>query len=430
MKPAPAPGTTQSQLPACVEHGVWTPIPTPPPKSASGYRLKLRDVALAESKLIKRRGVMTFHAVGCSAAFGQPVPGKRTAEAMTAQINRPRVFGGTTNAVPASFLYHLGDIVYKADDKTNVSGNDQASMFNQQFFAQYSGYERKIFAIAGNHDSKSSNHPGKSAIEHFVLNFCAAKPATSPDNATDTRKPMIQPYPYWVLETPVARIVGLHTNDINGGQLDDPMSDEEQQYQWLLHELERIKKKGDLKALIIALHYPPFSGTSSFKERGDPNLGPTPRPSVPLRPLGVILHEAFRETGLYPDIVISAHAHLYQRLTYSAKSGRRIPYLIAGSGGHGPVEKMFKLCSDRSGRSRRPPFDAVFPSGLHLPKGDRVQVAAYNDTDFGFIRLTVDLGKRRLLGEFFAAFRENEAKSRPPRLVDSFRLDLKHHTLE
>ena len=49
----------------------------------------------------------------------------------------------------------------------------------------------------------------------------------------------------------------------------------------------------------------------------------------------MILHRAFHVTQQYPDAVISAHAHLYQRITYTLGGGRQIPYIIAGSGGHG-----------------------------------------------------------------------------------------------
>jgi hypothetical protein len=34
-----------------------------------------------------------------------------------------------------------------------------------------------------------------------------------------------------------------------------------------------------------------------------------------MQPLAVILQKAFRESGQYPDVIVSAHAHNYQRLT-------------------------------------------------------------------------------------------------------------------
>ena len=40
-----------------------------------------------------------------------------------------------------------------------------------------------------------------------------------------------------------------------------------------------------------------------------------------------------QQAGVYPDAFLSGHAHIYQRFTRTV-AGRRIPYLVAGSGGH------------------------------------------------------------------------------------------------
>jgi hypothetical protein len=87
---------------------------------------------------------------------------------------------------------------------------------------------------------------------------------------------MVQPYPYWTLETPVAYIVGLDTNDVNGGLLDDPQENHEPQYDLLVTTLHTIKAADNGKRLVLAVHYPPYSGAANFIQRGDPNLGPTP----------------------------------------------------------------------------------------------------------------------------------------------------------
>jgi len=39
--------------------------------------------------------------------------------------------------------------------------------------------------------------------------------------------------------------------------------------------------------------------------------------------------------------------------------------------------------------------------GLAIPQGDSVQVVKYNDSDFGFVRLTVDKNQNIVTGEFF-----------------------------
>jgi hypothetical protein len=243
---------------------------------------------------------------------------------------------------------------------------------------------------------------------------------------------MIQPYPYWLFETPVAYIVSLCTNDINGGQLDDPMGSANPQYQWLVKTLKEIKEAAKGKVIFLALHYPPYSGAANFAERGDPNLGPTPRRAPPagvLQPLGNILQQAFHESGQYPDVVLSAHAHLYQRIIYTYANGWQIPYLIAGSGGHAPVEKLSKTCSGDTITLPDVPFDVALAIGTALPKGDSAKVVAYNDKEFGFVRLTVDLNKRTVAGEFFAAYDQSNPGAVWPALADSFTLHLQRHTV-
>ena len=38
--------------------------------------------------------------------------------------------------------------------------------------------------------------------------------------------------------------------------------------------------------------------------------------------------------GLYPDVLLCGHAHLYQRFTRVMKGGKEVPYIVAGSGGY------------------------------------------------------------------------------------------------
>lgn len=427
-----ASGNAAPSYPACVEHGVWAPIPAIPPGGL--HRLKLKDVDPDESHAIRGRGVLTFHAVGCSGNFKMLAPGLLVAKAMAAQISNPHGNGGNPTAAAASFLFHLGDIVYKDEDSSDPDGKDQAAMYNAAFYTQYANYGREIFAVAGNHDGKRSDHKSKSAILHFLQNFCHSKREKSPDDqsANGNRLTMIQPYPYWLFETPFCYFVALYTNDINAGQLDDPMGADNPQYQWLVGTLKSIKAAADGKVVFLAVHYPPYSGTAHFAERGDPNLGPTPRRAPPagvLLPLGNILQQAFHESGQYPDVVLSAHEHSYQRITYTYASGWQIPYLVAGCGGHGPIEKLSKTCAGDTVTLAGVPFDVVLPPGLALPKGDFVKVASYNDSDFGFLRLTVDNNRRLVTGEFFAARDGSSSEANLAVLTDSFTLELDKHTI-
>src|SRR5260370_9704787 len=95
------------------------------------------------------------------------------------------------------------------------------------------------------------------------------------------------------------------------------MSGDNPQYRWLVKTLSdiKIRQNEEPKALVIALHYPPYSGGANFRERGDPNLGPTQRRGA-VKPLAAILPQAYPGANLYPDLVLSAHSHLYQRIPY------------------------------------------------------------------------------------------------------------------
>jgi hypothetical protein len=439
MSTQPDPGADGAGA-KCVEHGVWMPLPQKPPASPDAFTLKLRDVDPQEHDRIAQAGRMTFHAVGCTGAFDDHRPQVAVARAMVAQLDDPGASGlPGTLAAPSSFLFHLGDVVYKsgatsdAGVDTNNAGADepaatvdQATMYNDQFYAPYTAYHRRIFAIAGNHDGKHSPHRHKSAIDHFLANFCAASMAPSPDNTTDQRPAMPQPYVYWRLSTPLAQIIGLYANIANGGLLDDPANpDSTPQYHWLVAQLRHARQKNlgatPRKAIVLAVHYPPYSGTANFTQRGDPTLGPTN--ATHARPLALWLRQAFAESGQRPDVVLSAHAHLYQRVTYRYGDRCEVPYLIAGSGGHGPIEKLGLQCDGRTVVPPKPvPFDCILPPGLAIPDGERAQVVAYDDQSFGFLRLTIASGT--LAGEFFAV----DAAGRPS-LGDSFTLDLATHRL-
>jgi acid phosphatase type 7 len=428
MPPSPVTSAPAAppDYPPCVEHGIWTPIPVAPPPGA--LRLRLRDVDRDESRAAKRRGVMTFHMTGCTGHYDNHVPQTKVAEAMARQAAEPHCYGGAARALAASFFFHLGDIVYKGENPDDAERADQQKLFAEQFYAAYAGYPRNIFAIPGNHDSKDPKHPERSPMRHFLVNFCAVRRQRSPDAPAGGRATMIQPYAYWLLQTPLAYVIGLYTNDVNGGQLDDPQVRRTPQYDWLVRTLKAVRKKADRRAVLLALHYPPYSGAANFLQRGDPNLGPTPRP-LKLEPLGVILRHAFRESRQYPDAVLSAHAHHYQRITYTHADGRQTPYLIVGSGGHTPTEGLAETCDKKLGVAPALPADVALPPGLSLPSADRARLVAYNDRDFGFVRLTVDAGRRTLVGEFFAAYSESRPAAALPAPDDSFTLDLKSHTV-
>ena len=230
-------------------------------------------------------------------------------------------------------------------------------LFDEQFYATYKDYPRDIFAIPGNHDGKLRDKDGKSAIEHFMMNFCTLGRHISNDNLSSKRKSMIQPYPYWLFRTPLAYFVCLYSNDVNGGQLDDPEGNETPQFNWLVDTLKMIRKADDGPRFSSRSTIRPFRAAATFPSAATPTSG-HPHTRV-LKPLSKILQEAFEASKLYPDAVFSAHAHLYQRLTYVCADGREIPYLIAGSGGHAPVEALAERCDGSFGTPPQLPVHSV-----------------------------------------------------------------------
>jgi len=102
-----------------MENGRWTPLPVPPPSGRlKAYTLRLKDVHRQEARRIKAAGAMTFHVVGCTGTFNDHVPQQSVARVMAAQV-RDRGTDGCDDQIiqRASFLYHLGDVVYKNENK-------------------------------------------------------------------------------------------------------------------------------------------------------------------------------------------------------------------------------------------------------------------------------------------------------------------------
>ena len=294
--------------------------PVPPP-STTPQRMDLADV-LGDDVLgpITAAKKISFHSVGdtgaakvnhfqtAATAMGHEAS---VADAMAADLRQ----GGA--AAPA-FFFHLGDVVYYFGE---------AQYYYDQFFEPFRAYDRPIFAIPGNHDGSvfgtSADMPKVKTLEAFLRNFCAAGPGPSPDAGGMVRSTMTQPGVYFTLDAPMVSIIGLYTNVLEspgvissqGGRY--PIGDE--QLQFLTAELERLKpmRQAGERAVLIACHHPPASV--------DAVHGGTTG-------LALDIDKACQASGLWPDAVLSGHAHLYQRYTRVAP-GREIPYIVAGSGG-------------------------------------------------------------------------------------------------
>jgi hypothetical protein len=303
---------------------------------------------------------ITFHSVGDTGAA--KVNALQTAtkaledeESVADSLARDVQAGGTD--APA-FLFHLGDIVYSFGE---------GQYYYDQFYAPFRAYDRPIFAIPGNHDGAvfgpTPDVPQVPTLTAYLRNFCANTPGPSPDAAGIMRSTMTQPGPYFTLDAPFVSIIGLYTNVLEGpgvissqgGQY--PIGDE--QLTFLTEELIRLKPQHDYGkvAVILACHHPPVSVDSN-------HAGSTG--------LAADIEKACLQAQLWPDAVLSGHAHLYQRFT-RATQGRQIPYVIAGSGG-------FSLSPPQAGSPSTP-----FAIGEYTLEHPPV-------VQFGYLTVTVDVG--------------------------------------
>jgi len=119
------------------------------------------------------------------------------------------------------------------------------------------------------------------------------------------------------------------------------------QIDFLRTALARVKSENYTGAVIIAAHHPPFTGGSTHG--GSPLMLQD-------------IDDACQAAGVWPHAVLSGHSHNYQRFTRTV-NGLQIPYLVAGCGGHAPLDKM-------SGTYRTPfPIDSTLTQTQWPPRG-------------------------------------------------------------
>jgi Calcineurin-like phosphoesterase len=178
-----------------------------------------------------------------------------------------------------------------------------------------------VIAIPGNHDGEAKSPADEPSLSAFLANFCTEKPVV-PTQASGSgifRETMTLPGPYWMLDGPFARIIGLYSNRLeNPGFLEGDGGNDTSQLKWLQDILTAIKRTPE-KALIMATHHPPFS---SAGHSGSTEM---------LQSIDEICSKA----GLLPDLLLSAHAHNYQFYTRRI-GGHQVPFIVAGTGGMPP----------------------------------------------------------------------------------------------
>jgi len=332
------------------------------------YRMSLEKILPARARQIEAAGRIAFHMVGDTGGIHGRGAQVNLADQMTRQI-----YNRDLPDQP-SFLYLLGDVVYY---------HGEEAQYHDQFYHPYQNYPAPIFAVPGNHDGESGDKP-HDTLAPFLRHFCSPFPVHSLAAGHSDRPTMTQPNCYWTLDAPFVTIVGLYSNVT--GELDNTDRGETTQRDWLIGEMRAADPD---KALVLAVHHPPYSIG---------NHGPTPR-------VADAIDQAIKATGRFPDAVFSGHEHNYQRFT-KEWDDRRIPYVVAGAGGH---------------------------CGYHLPRVHRgmqptrwVKQRYIEDQHPGFLTVTVD--RHELVGRYYVApdpGREND----PARRVDKFTVDLRTHRI-
>jgi Calcineurin-like phosphoesterase len=270
---------------------------------------------------IQKRGSIAFHAIGDS-GVGTPEQ-HAVADAMSLDL-KPQ-----NSELGPAFLLHLGDIIY---------GPDKTARYANRFYRPNDNYPNLIFAIPGNHDGEVRSTQDHSSLEAFFVNFCQPKGKQPTLGVSFGRSMPNQPGAYWRLKCPFVEIVGLYSGTgENYGAIAHPEIGDQQKI-WLAKALETIamEPSKSKKALIIAVHHPPYARglmEGGFGHPGNPDM---------LKDID----DCCKQAGVWPDLVLSAHAHNYQRYmrTLSVNGAERtIPYLISGGGGIGPQSVAIPL---------------------------------------------------------------------------------------
>jgi hypothetical protein len=290
----------------------------------------------------------------------------------------------------------------------------QENYYPEQFYDPYRNYAAPIFAIPGNHDGVMyKGEPVPYSLQPFVENFCTATPQAGVPGFSRTT--MTQPGVYFLLTAPFVRIIGLYSNT---GETAGVLSNSkigtaqitflQQQLAAALAARQADPQGLNPQALILAVHHPPFTGSSAH---------------LPSAAMLKEIDTCCKQAGIWPDMVLSGHAHLYERYTRTMKAdGRQIPYLVAGNGGYYDLPGL-KTTADGS----KP------VAGQHSEpdgQGNTITLDEYNDTEYGYLRITVS--KAAIQAD---ALTVSLAAPVPPATspavtqIDSFTLNLATHTV-
>jgi hypothetical protein len=334
--------------------GVTEPFqPLPAPTGKAPYRLPLSSV-----KPELPSDTRMLHVIGDHGGVKDPTPQAEVAKAMVGNA------GGT------DFCYSVGDVVYF---------NGAKSEYPPQFFEVYADYNVPIFAIPGNHDG-DPEEDGEASLAAFMRYFCDPTPQLLPEVAEYNRDTMDQPNCYWTLTDELVTIIGLYTNVPAGGVV------EADQAAWLVEELKAAPTD---RALIVALHHPPYSC--------DAHHGGS-------EAMGKVLDLGFVAAQRWPNLVLSGHVHDYQRFTrgWEEITGKvtPIPYIVCGAGGY---HNLHAMAADAT-------------PGMEAAPG--VTLEAFDATQWGFLRLSITTSE--IAGEYIGVDREGNVTPN----IDAFTISI------
>ena len=352
-QPIPSPDPTSFKSPVTDQsyQGLKNVEPVPQPRgNAAEPVLTLEEIygsaGAAKAQAITAAGQIVFHCVGDTGSTKSPTTQNLVSDKMVAD------FSEANEADVPSFFYHLGDVVYYFGE---------AAYYYDQFYEPFREYPAPILGIPGNHDGVLWSGDPAPTLAAYLRNLCTTAPAQSPDSGGLLRTTMIQPGVYHTFEAPFVRILGLYTNVLEDPGVISPESGkytalDQRQVNFLTAALKRVQSDKFMGAVLVATHHPPFTGGSDHG--GSPGM------------LAEI-DAACKAAGVWPHAVLSGHAHNYQRYTRTV-SGRSIPFIVAGCGGHSPLAEM-------RGTLRTP-----------YPIDKTLTLESYDDTHFGYLRIVVN----------------------------------------
>jgi acid phosphatase type 7 len=357
--------------------------PLPPPNGQAPFRFDLSQLlsakaveAIAETKLV-------FHTIGDTGD-------ERGKEMDFVAAMMTQDYDASPEGEAPAFFYHLGDVVYFAGD---IQG------YGENFYETYAEYPALIVAIPGNHDCQPDDpqdgpvDPNKKPLDGWVQNFMSKDPTKLGSlKTTSSRTQMNLPNVYWTFTTPLATIIGLFSN-----VSETEAELHQDQINWFKSEL---KAADDSKALIVAIHHPPFSGDTEHS-------GSTVAEKV--------LFESFAEARKYPHLILSGHVHNYQRFTVKETingDNYDIACVVAGNGGYSKLGKLNKV-------------HGSYPVAP-MPVSETLSLESYDQDNFGFVRLEVT--EETIVGTYFSAPYE-ETKTPKAAMRDRFTIDVKNRTV-